>query len=308
MNVIGRVLRTLQARGPGGLAKAVYRRLARPRVAEFDRHRQRLLGTVGLEIGGPSGVFARGGLFPLYPLAARVDNCNFGDATIWEGRIEAGATFQFDPARVPGVQYIAEATSLRFAADGSYDFVASSHALEHSANPLKALHEWKRVLKSDGLIVLVLPHRDGTFDRHRPVTPLQHMIDDLAADTGEDDLTHLDEILRLHDLGRDPEAGGRDAFEARARENRHNRGLHHHVFDTRAAVRLVDHAGLQILSVQACEPFHIFIVAQKPSASSTRGNGNFFASAGWSGRSPFASDGEPRDTAQATDPPLQPLK
>jgi hypothetical protein len=53
----------------------------------------------------------------------------------------------------------------------------------------------------------LLPDKRRTFDHRRPVTTLAHLIADLNADMAEDDLTHLPEILALHDLERDPDAG-----------------------------------------------------------------------------------------------------
>ena len=47
---------------------------------------------------------------------------------------------------------------------------------------------------------LVVPHKDKTFDHNRPVTSLNHLEEDLDNDVDEDDLTHLPEILELHDL------------------------------------------------------------------------------------------------------------
>jgi len=264
MNLIERVRRTLAARGARGLALAAYRKLARTRWPEFDRHADHFRARPGLEIGGPSDVFRRNGLFPIYAIADRLDNCNFGRDTIWEGHIAPGATFQYDRAHAPGTQFIAEATALAFARDESYAFVASSHALEHVANPLKALFEWKRVLRGGGLLALVLPDRDGTFDHRRPVTTMEHLLRDHRADVGEDDPTHVEEILALHDFARDPEARDRQAFAERAHHNIENRGLHHHVFDEALARALVLHAGFEVLSTRRCAPFHIFVVARKP--------------------------------------------
>jgi SAM-dependent methyltransferase len=239
------------------------------------RLRTHFKGVTALEIGGPSKVFRRFGLLPVYPLAACVDNCNFASSTMWEGEIPTGATFKFSKGRAAGQQYVAEASDLSFIPSSSYDLVLSSHTLEHVANPLLALREWIRVLREHGLLVLVLPHRDGTFDHKRPVTTLAHLIDDFERKAGEGDLTHLDEILRLHDLARDPRAGDLAAFERRSRKNIENRCLHHHVFDTRLAVEVIHHVGLQILTVELARPYHIFVIARKPAAGEPLDNESF---------------------------------
>jgi SAM-dependent methyltransferase len=217
----------------------------------------------GLEIGGPSSVFYRSGLLPVYSVSARVDNCNFSRQTVWEGRIEEGETFRFSEQREPGRQFITEATSLHMVASETYDFVLSSHTLEHIANPLMALAEWKRVLKPNGVLALLVPHKERTFDHRRPVTTLAHLIHDFETQTLESDLTHLEESLRLHDLTLDSGSTDFAGFKRRSECNFGHRCLHHHVFDTALAVEVVHHAGLQILAVEAMRPYHIFVLAQK---------------------------------------------
>lgn len=268
-----------------------------PRLGCYSRAAPRFAGRVGLEIGGPSDLFRRRGLFPVYSRAARIDNCCFRPQTLWSGEGAAGDAFRFHWRRRPGAQFYAEATDLRGVSSESYDFVLSSHMLEHSANPLKALREWKRVLKPGGLLLLVLPHKDGTFDHRRPVTTLDHILDDYLRGTGEDDLTHLPEILELHDFARDPEAGGIDAFAARSRSNPENRALHQHVFDTRLAVQVVSAADFQLCEVETASPLHIALLAQNAAEGTVRNESFLRAQAEHFARSPFSSDHLPLGTA-----------
>jgi SAM-dependent methyltransferase len=216
-----------------------------------------------LEIGGPSGIFEDKGPLPVYFVLRSVDNCLFSAQTIWTGEIEAKRGFQYHPKKNPGAQLICEATDLQGVPNSSYEAVLSSHCLEHVANPLRALEEWKRVLVERGLLLLVLPNKDRTFDWRRPVTPLEHMIQDYERNTTEDDLTHLPEILALHDLEKDPPAGSPEQFKQRCLENNTNRAMHHHVFVTASAVKLVEYVGFRLARVATFEPFHIVILASK---------------------------------------------
>ncbi len=260
-------------------------RIVTPRLRCYEEFRASFSGRSGLELGGPSSIFQPRGLFPVYPLARAVDDCNFRPDTVWEGK-DAGSLRR----QVPGRQFFAEATDLSAIPAAAYDFVLSSHMLEHSANPLKALGEWQRVLKPDGLLLLVLPHKEGTFDHRRPVTPLQHLIQDFEQRRGEDDLTHLPEILQLHDLARDPEAGDLESFRRRSQRNLENRCLHHHVFDTRSAVELVDLVRLRIRAVEAVPPFHIFVLAANTAAGAGENAAFLRSDSPWRRSSPFASD------------------
>jgi len=63
-------------------------------------------------------------------------------------------------------------------ADDSLDFVVANHFLEHCEDPIGALSNFWRVLKSGGVLYLTVPDKRYTFDRDRPVTPLAHVRED----------------------------------------------------------------------------------------------------------------------------------
>ena len=216
----------------------------------------------GLEVGGPSYFFQHS--LPIYKVAASIDGANFAGTTMWEGEISAGRSFEYGNRRV-GRQFIAEATDLGEIADNAYDFVLSCHSLEHVANPLKAVDEWKRVVRPGGHVLLVLPNKDANFDHRRPTTTFEHLRADFASNVGEDDLTHLDEILALHDLSRDRAAGTPEQFAARSRKNVENRGLHHHIFDMALLREVLDQAGLEEVFCHESYYDHL-IVGRVPAA------------------------------------------
>lgn len=229
-------------------------------------------GKVGMEVGGPSQIFSRAGQFPLYDAVGSLDNCNFAEDSLWGHNSSHDGTYQFSKQKPSGRQKILEAIDLQRILSASYDFLLSSHTIEHIANPIKALIEWKRIIKPLGVLILVIPHRDGTFDHQRPVTPFAHLLRDYQMNTGEDDLTHLDEIMQLHDFSRDKGALNKAHFYQRALNNLHNRGLHHHVFDTMLAAQLLDYAGYEIMAIEPKKPFHIFLVATIPLVNHTKDN------------------------------------
>lgn len=59
--------------------------------------------------------------------------------------------------------------------DATVDFVFASHVIEHFPDPLAALDEWCRVARMR--VVLVVPHRDRTFDAGRDLTPASELLD-----------------------------------------------------------------------------------------------------------------------------------
>lgn len=86
---------------------------------------------VGLDIGGrpdPLSLYAE-----LFPRLERVDTWDIedGDAQFLEG-----------------------------VSDGSYDFVHSSHTLEHLNDPSQGLGNWFKVVKPNGYLILIVPDED----------------------------------------------------------------------------------------------------------------------------------------------------
>ncbi len=291
IGMIESIKRKFRSEGLSGLLRGAMRKIVPRRLHCYRKYLACFEGKIGLEVGGPSLVFGRRGLFPVYRVAACIDNLNFHDETTWEGIITQGRTFFFDKNRLPGSQYIAEAGNLIAQRSDSYDFVLSSHMLEHTANPLLALSEWMRVLRPRGALLLVVPHKDGTFDHRRPTTSLAHLIEDLERKTTEDDLTHLPEILELHDLDLDSGVEGIEAFKARSEKNPENRCLHHHVFDTRLTVQAIDSTGLQIHVVEPIRPYHIVVIATKLDDGRKPDNRCFLLpDADYCKSSPFLSD------------------
>lgn len=63
--------------------------------------------------------------------------------------------------------------------DNSQDFVFSSHVAEHMPNLIKALIEWNRVVRNNGYVVMIVPHRDArVLDRPKPLTSWNHILED----------------------------------------------------------------------------------------------------------------------------------
>jgi SAM-dependent methyltransferase len=212
----------------------------------------------GLEIGGPSPIFGRCKLIPVYDRCRKIDNCNFASRTIWNGPVgisEAAASF--------GVQFVAEGTNLASLKDRKYDFILASHVLEHVANPLLALEQWRHLLRPEGMMLVIVPDKQGTFDHRRPYTTFEHIEADFQKETLESDLTHLDEILALHDLALDPRAGSPSQFRDRCLNNFTVRAMHHHVFSPQVMLQMFSRIGMKALNISIERPYHIVAMAQQ---------------------------------------------
>ena len=238
-----------------------FRKFFPKRIPHWQQIVAHLKNKSGLEIGGPSAAFDSHGFLPVYPQIQNLDGCNFSANTVWEGNIKEGNNYAY--GKRWGYQYISDGSDLQIIQDHKYDFVLSCHSLEHIANPIKAVLEWKRILKEEGYLLLILPHKDQTFDHRRPVSTLEHLIEDYKNQTPETDETHFEEVISLHDISRDAGITDKQALIERTHKNFENRCVHQHVFNTRLAVDFLDYLKFKILFVEHFNPFHIVILAQK---------------------------------------------
>lgn len=230
----------------------------------------------GLEIGGPTNqIFGRNFELPIYPIISNLDNVGYKSAE----------------RKTKGKQFICDATDLSFIASESYDFILASHVIEHIANPLEALSEWLRILKTGGAMLLIVPHKDNTFDRNRLVTSFSHIANDFNNDTKEDDNTHYDEWLKFYEPSLDHNFISYDDLKTRTMNNGSNRHMHHHVFNSPLVVEMLAHLNLQILSIDPILPFHIIALGVKVGAEISPNNANFLlTNATYRQTSPFKSD------------------
>ncbi len=60
--------------------------------------------------------------------------------------------------------------------DNKFDFVYSSHVIEHTPNPIAAINEQLRIVNKNGIVYAVLPNKRYTYDRLRKVTPAKDLI------------------------------------------------------------------------------------------------------------------------------------
>lgn len=72
-------------------------------------------------------------------------------------RLDKVATFD-----VPGADadFTGDGTTLAPLADFTFDFVHSSHCLEHIADPITALKNWLRVTKPGGHVIVIVPDEE----------------------------------------------------------------------------------------------------------------------------------------------------
>lgn len=214
----------------------------------------------GFEVGGPSKLFCTA--LPIYRVARNIDGCNFSTYTVWKGTTVEGQNYNYYYGK-KGFQYICEASVLNGIESDKYDFLLASHCLEHCANTIKTVNEWLRVVKSGGCMLLVLPDRHYTFDHRREVTSFEHFLDDFNRNIDEKDMTHFDEIISLHDLSMDEQAGNFEEFKQRSLKNYENRCFHHHVFDMELLKKIYAYCHVEVIATEFISPYHQIIAGMK---------------------------------------------
>ncbi len=135
--------------------------------------------------------------------------------------------------------YIGSAENLETIETNSKDFVILNHVFEHLANPIKALQEFDRVLRKDGIAFLAIPEKTRTFDKNRPRTALEHIIEDYKSPSQERDYEHFREFAWIHYS----DAASQEKEAKRLRDT--NYSIHYHVFIEEDVVNLVNRCNEQ---------------------------------------------------------------
>lgn len=100
-----------------------------------------------------------------------------------EARIYAEVAPGHSPEFVVDIDYVVPAWGDWSAVPGdAFDWVLSSHALEHCPNLIGFLHTVASKLKAGGLLVSVLPDKRRTFDARRPLSTMGLFIEDHMLD------------------------------------------------------------------------------------------------------------------------------
>src|SRR5207245_10790204 len=102
-----------KAGGVAGVLSAAALRIQTRHARSFAQCRDIVKEGIGVKIGGPSSIFAWGGLIPVYPHVRRIDNVNFASKTIWEDGAREGDSFHFYSRKAQGKRFIGEGAELR---------------------------------------------------------------------------------------------------------------------------------------------------------------------------------------------------
>ena len=217
-------------------------------------------GKRGLEIGGPSHGFEEA-----YKVAASTDLVNFSEKTLW-GTFKDGSTFNYKNGGT-GIVHITDGSTLDGIDDSSYDFVFGSHYLEHLNNPVKALASMKRVLKTGGHAILILPRKEACFDHFRGLGLLEDLLVRYLHNVSESDMRYSNSEAWLlgNDLRSDPGAGTFEELQARTLRFPVNKAIHTMVYDLDLLEILAKSLSFEVvrMGMQTTKELHQWIFIKK---------------------------------------------
>lgn len=137
--------------------------------------------------------------------------------------------------RLVTIQLIDNAETLDSIQNESQDFIITSHVIEHLENPLLAISNWFRVLKENGILYMVVPNKEETFDVNRPVTSVEHLYRDYKEGPQTSIRQHYEEWVYLE---------GNKSKEDVEREVdsliEQNHNIHFHVWNPSAFFQLLN--------------------------------------------------------------------
>jgi predicted SAM-dependent methyltransferase len=94
------------------------------------------------------------------------------------------------------VDIVADGEQLETIPSASQDFVIANHFIEHCQNPVLAIENMLRVLKTGGVVFMAVPDKRHTFDKYRPVTTIDHLLKDYQKGPEWSRFSHFEEWVK----------------------------------------------------------------------------------------------------------------
>lgn len=192
----------------------------------------------GIEFGGPTELFEH----PTHRMPLYINVVLDGGNIIEDNHFQKSFSDTYNYGGKLGTQFNIDCAGDLSGVNKKYDFIVTSHVIEHLANPIKAIKNWSDVLlKEKSYILSIIPDYRYCFDRNRPLTSIEHIKEDYINNVGEDDKTHIEEQKTLHDWS----YGGHKNFYDLCEKNDKTRVVHHHTFTPETVELLFIAAGLK---------------------------------------------------------------
>ncbi|MBB4016046.1 SAM-dependent methyltransferase [Chelatococcus caeni] len=186
-----------------------------------------------------------------------------------------------DPDAVVEVDYVCRDDNYDMVVKDQFDVVIANHVFEHVDHAIRWLQTTRRMLRSGGVLFLVLPDKKYSFDKFRPDTPFSHILFEYLADGQDVSAIHNFETALYYDLeyiGKQNDPQKKLDLESlrRAIAPSHP-GVHRHVFlaetfEDRIMQPLLftGVVDFDLLEVEMCRQFGEFAVVLRAGASAEK--------------------------------------
>lgn len=149
---------------------------------------------------------------------------------------------ELDSLDLVNVDIIDNGEQLSSITDQSMDFAIANHMIEHCQDPIRTIEQHLRVIRPGGILYMAVPDKRYTFDMPRPLTSLDHVVNDYHSGASSSFRSHFEEWVIL--------------VENQPNENREARinnliemdySIHFHVWTKEKFVELLNYCKLHLL-------------------------------------------------------------
>lgn len=130
--------------------------------------------------------------------------------------------------QIVNVDIVDNGETLATIPENSLDFIVANHFMEHCQDFLGTLRIHGSKLRRGGRLFYAIPDRGSTFDKQRPNTTFEHLVEDFRQGPAHSRLAHYQEWVTLVENLKGPEA---DARVKALMDTDHS--IHFHAWDTR---------------------------------------------------------------------------
>lgn len=149
---------------------------------------------------------------------------------------------ELDTYTLTEVDIVDDGEILETIQDNSLDFIIANHFLEHCENPLGTISNHIKKIKTDGILYYAIPDKRFTFDKDRPLTDFNHLIDDDVKGSSVSREQHFSEWVNIVE-----NCKGLDQIKNRISVlMAMNYSIHYHVWDIITAFQFLYKTGVYL--------------------------------------------------------------
>lgn len=123
--------------------------------------------------------------------------------------------------------------------NNSLEFIIANHFLEHCENPLGTMRNHIKKLKDKGILYYAIPDKESTFDKNRPLTEFNHLINDDVNGSSVSREQHFFEWVNIVENYQDADQIKNRISVLKAM----NYSIHYHVWNLETAFQFLYNAG-----------------------------------------------------------------